>query len=129
MICGLPWTLCVNLRSSKVRAQVARDGTKWQNLALTHMLGSGVRRLDSWKEIAEYLGRDLRTVMRWEQERGLPVHRVPGGKRAVVFAHPEEIERWLEGATTPPLDSAGPDGDGSGSPVASDAPRSGSELA
>ena len=30
-------------------------------------------RLDSWKEIARHLGRDVRTVMRWERERGLPV--------------------------------------------------------
>jgi hypothetical protein len=41
-------------------------------------------RLESWKEIAAYLGRDLRTVMRWEKERSLPVHRVPGGGRAGV---------------------------------------------
>ena len=55
-----------------------------------------MRRLDSWKEIAEYLGRDLRTVMRWEQERGLPVRRVPGGKRSAVFAYPYDIDQWLE---------------------------------
>jgi eukaryotic-like serine/threonine-protein kinase len=52
-------------------------------------------RLDSWKEIAEYLGRDLRTVQRWEDEKGLPVHRVPGGKRQAVFAYRTEIEAWL----------------------------------
>jgi hypothetical protein len=55
--------------------------------------GSG-RRLDSWKEIADYLGRDVRTAIRWEHERGLPVHRVPGGKRGGVFAYAEEIDRW-----------------------------------
>lgn len=53
------------------------------------------RRLDSWKEIAEYLGRDLRTVMRWEQERGLPVRRVPGGKRSAVFAYAHEVDDWM----------------------------------
>ena len=37
------------------------------------------RRLDSWKEVAEYLKRDVRTVSRWELSRGLPVRRVPGG--------------------------------------------------
>ena len=37
-------------------------------------------RLDSWKAIAGHLGRDVRTVLRWEKERGLPVHRVPGGR-------------------------------------------------
>jgi len=54
-------------------------------------------RLDSWKEIAAYLGRDLSTVMRWEKEKNLPVHRVPGGKRHAVFALREEIDVWLLG--------------------------------
>jgi hypothetical protein len=53
------------------------------------------QRLDSWKEIAAYLGRDIRTVARWENERGLPVHRVPGGQRHAVFAYTAEIDRWL----------------------------------
>jgi hypothetical protein len=52
-------------------------------------------RLDSWKEIAHYLGRDVRTVIRWERDRGLPVSRVPGGKRSRVFAHPDELDHWL----------------------------------
>ncbi len=53
------------------------------------------QRLDSWKEIATYLGRDLRTVRRWEKEKGLPVHRVPGGERQAVFAYATEIDGWL----------------------------------
>jgi serine/threonine-protein kinase len=53
------------------------------------------RRLDSWKEIANYLARDVRTVIRWEKERGLPVHRVPGGKKAAVFAFVETLDAWL----------------------------------
>ena len=55
------------------------------------------RRLDSWKEIAEYLGRDVRTAIRWEHERGLPVHRVPGERRGVVFAYTSEIDEWRSG--------------------------------
>ncbi len=51
-------------------------------------------RLDSWKEIARYLGRDVRTVIRWE-DRGLPVHRVPGGKVSRVFAFTQELDAWL----------------------------------
>jgi TolB-like protein len=54
-------------------------------------------RLDSWKEIASYLGRDVRTVIRWEKDRALPVHRMPGGKRQAVYAYPGEIEAWLAG--------------------------------
>jgi TolB-like protein/Tfp pilus assembly protein PilF len=57
-------------------------------------------RLDSWKAIADYLGRDVRSVQRWESERGLPVHRIPGAKGGGVFAYTAEIEAWLH--PTPP---------------------------
>src|SRR5260370_17847373 len=53
-----------------------------------------VRRLDSWKEIAAFFGRDERTVKRWEKERGMPIHRLPGVARSPVFAYPEELSRW-----------------------------------
>ena len=56
------------------------------------------RRLDSWKEIAEFCDRDVRTVLRWEKHRGLPVYRIPGGGR--VFAYTFEVERWLCGGWT-----------------------------
>jgi hypothetical protein len=55
------------------------------------------RRLDSWKEIADYLDRDIRTVIRWEKTKELPVHRVPGGQRQSVFAYTAEIDGWLHG--------------------------------
>src|SRR6266850_5054484 len=53
-------------------------------------------RLDSWKEIAAYLKRDVRTVIRWEKERELPVRRVPGGHKQAVFAYRDEIDTWLQ---------------------------------
>ena len=53
------------------------------------------RRLDSWKEIATFFGREERTVKRWEKERGLPVHRVPGPARSGVFAYTAELSEWL----------------------------------
>lgn len=53
-------------------------------------------RLDSWKEIAGWLGRTVRTAIRWEKERGLPIHRVPGGERNAVFAYRHELEAWLQ---------------------------------
>jgi len=52
-------------------------------------------RLDSWKAIAQYLGRDERTVRRWEKTLGLPVRRVPGGRGHSVFAYVHELEAWL----------------------------------
>ena len=55
------------------------------------------RRLDSWKEIAAFFGRAERTVKRWETDRGLPVHRVPGSGRSSVFAYSNELAKWLEG--------------------------------
>ena len=50
--------------------------------------------LDTWKGIASYLGRDVRTVQRWERTRNLPVHRLPGADKAAVFARKSELERW-----------------------------------
>lgn len=52
-------------------------------------------RLDSWKEIASYLGRGVTTVQRWEQENGLPVHRLPHAKKGSVFAYRAELDAWL----------------------------------
>ena len=54
------------------------------------------RRLDSWKEIAAYLGRGVRTVQRWEREEQLPVHRLDHVKGGSVFADPHELTRWWE---------------------------------
>src|SRR4249920_194468 len=53
-------------------------------------------RLDSWKEIAAYLGRGVRTVQRWEREEGLPVHRLAHEKRGSIYARCEELEAWWE---------------------------------
>lgn len=58
--------------------------------------GVGGGRLDSWKAIAAYLGKDAGTVRRWERVRGLPVHRVPGGKGTSVYAYTSEIDAWLK---------------------------------
>jgi len=55
------------------------------------------QRLDSWKEIAAFFARAERTVKRWEVERGLPVHRVPGRGRSAVFAYTNELADWLKG--------------------------------
>ena len=52
-------------------------------------------RLDSWKEIAAFFGRDERTVRRWEKEHALPVHRIPGGSKGRVFAYEGELRQWL----------------------------------
>lgn len=53
-------------------------------------------RLDSWKQIAAYFDRDVRTVQLWEKEEGLPIHRHLHKSRASVYAHPHELEAWLQ---------------------------------
>jgi hypothetical protein len=51
--------------------------------------------LTSWKEIAAYFGKGVRTVQRWEQQFGLPVSRPRNSRKGVVFASPDELDRWL----------------------------------
>jgi tetratricopeptide (TPR) repeat protein len=77
------------------------------------------KRLDSWKEIAAFFGRDERTLSRWEKEQGLPVHRLPG-TRGRVYAYTDELTAW---SATPRNALAGvaedrsaaqPDAEGSG---------------
>jgi len=52
-------------------------------------------RLDSWKAIAAYLNRDVRTAHRWERNEGLPVHRHQHSSRGTVYAYASEIDDWL----------------------------------
>jgi len=75
---------------------------------------TGRKRLDSWKEIAAFFGRDERTANRWEKELGLPIHRLPGTKGR-VYAYTEELSAWSAepknaGAALPGYDSAGQPG-------------------
>jgi PAS domain-containing protein len=51
--------------------------------------------LNSWKEIADYLRRSVRTVQRWEARFGLPVRHRPG-ERTSVFALQAELDSWLQ---------------------------------
>ena len=65
---------------------------------VTHSSEDGLRdqALTSWKEIAQYLSRGIRTVQRWEAELGLPVHRRDGKKRGCVVALRSELDAWLK---------------------------------
>ena len=53
------------------------------------------RVLNSWKEIATYLGRGVRTVQRYERDAHLPVRRLPGKPRGTVIAFPKDLDDWL----------------------------------
>lgn len=51
--------------------------------------------LTSWKEIARYMGKGVRTVQRWEQEFGLPVRRPLGSDKKAVLARPSDLDSWV----------------------------------
>jgi hypothetical protein len=51
-------------------------------------------RLDSWKEIAAYLKRDVTTVQRWEKREGMPVHRHLHDKLGSVYAFRTDLDAW-----------------------------------
>ena len=53
-------------------------------------------RLDSWKEIAAYLKRDVTTAQRWEKREGMPVHRHLHDKGGSVYALTEELDAWIQ---------------------------------
>jgi TolB-like protein/thioredoxin-like negative regulator of GroEL len=65
-----------------------------RGLRMTHASDSTTDRLDSWKEIAAYLRRGVRTVRRWEREEGLPVHRHVHRVLGSVYAFKSEIDLW-----------------------------------
>ena len=53
-----------------------------------------IDRLDSWKEIAAYVKRDVTTVQRWEKREGMPVHRHLHDRMGSVYAFREELDAW-----------------------------------
>ncbi len=57
-------------------------------------------RLDSWKEIAAYLKKEVRTVQRWEKSLGLPVRRLAHGKLGTVFAYKSDLDAWWQESQT-----------------------------
>jgi hypothetical protein len=59
----------------------------------------GSERLDSWKEIAAYLGRQVRTLHLWEKAEKLPVHRHIHSKRGTVYAFKSELDAWKQART------------------------------
>jgi TolB-like protein/Tfp pilus assembly protein PilF len=69
------------------------------------------RRLESWKEIAAYLRRDITTARRWEKQERLPVYRLQHSKLGSIYAYTSELDSWrdqqaLGGATDAPAAEA-----------------------
>jgi TolB-like protein len=59
-------------------------------------------RLDSWKEIAAYLGREVRTVQGWEKNEGLPIHRHQHARQGSVYAFKSELDAWRKARAESP---------------------------
>lgn len=51
--------------------------------------------LTSWKDIARYMGKGVRTVQRWELDFGLPVRRPQGSNKKAVLARPSDLDAWV----------------------------------
>src|ERR1700678_4518086 len=51
-------------------------------------------RLNSWKEVARYLQRNVRTVQIWEDQEDLPIHRHFHKRQGSIFAFRCEIDAW-----------------------------------
>jgi len=67
------------------------------------------KKLVSWKEIAAHLGREVRTVQRWEKSEGLPVRRHEHRKKCTVYAYASELDEWFrkrQPADDPEADAA-----------------------
>ena len=78
---------------------------------MTNESGNPRTRLDTWGEIARYLGVETRTAQRWQKHLGLPVHKGAGGQR--THAYTDEVDAWQQSREHKlPTD----DGDASGEP-------------
>src|SRR5262245_20506679 len=71
-----------------VESRDARTGTP-------SLAGDRGARLDSWKEIAAYVKRDVRTLQRWEKTAGLPVRRMQKPGLRAVYAYTADLDHWL----------------------------------
>jgi hypothetical protein len=112
-ICGAPGRL-VELRTSPGRNEVDAE-QPLSNSAAAPTEDNRPDRLESWKEIASYLRRDISTVQRWEKREGMPVHRHVHDKRGSVYAFARDLDAWWQSrgarleeeepdqATLPPL--------------------------
>lgn len=69
---------------------------------------SSRERLDSWKEIAAYLHRDVTTVQRWEKREGMPVHRHLHDRMGSVYGFRAELDAWMRSRKTPGTEPSSP---------------------
>jgi hypothetical protein len=109
----------MDLRKAAIAEVYSSKTGKRQRTVAPSTLERNRDRLDSWKQIAVYLDREVRSVQRWEKREGLPVHRHPHLKGSTVYAFKSEIDGWLRGRAQT-LSRA--------HPVLKDSKRTGNEL-
>ena len=85
----------MDLRNTTIAEVCAPKGDRVQRTTVPSRVGPDKERLDSWKEIAVYLDREVRTVQRWGKHEDLPVLRQFHGKGCTVYAFKSEIDAWL----------------------------------
>jgi len=64
-------------------------------------------RLDSWKQIAVYLNRDVTTVQRWEKREAMPVHRHLHDRMGSVYAFGAELDEWARSRSRAATENSG----------------------
>ena len=87
----------MSLRKATIAEACSPKTAGLQRRAGASGLGSNKERLDSWKQIAVYLNREVRTVQRWEKRQDMPVHRHTHLKSSTVYAFKTDIDVWLAG--------------------------------
>ena len=87
----------MDLRNAAIADVYGSKTNKLQRTVGSSTLERNRDRLDSWKQIAVYLDREVRSVQRWEKRERLPVHRHPHLKGSTVYAFKSEIDGWLRG--------------------------------
>src|SRR5688572_33248848 len=92
-------TRAFHLRTDRKEGQ---SGPRGDTLRIVPMATAHADRLDSWKEIAAYLNRSVRTVRRWERDEGLPVHRHMHQTLGSVYAEKSELDAWRDALSRAP---------------------------
>lgn len=85
----------MDLRNTNMAGVRAPRAGRMQRTTVPSRLEPNRERLDSWKEIAFYLEREVRTAQRWEKHEDLPVRRQFHRKACTVYAFKSEIDAWL----------------------------------
>jgi Tol biopolymer transport system component len=91
----------VPLPSRKATIAASRTWRTNEEIAMTAPPSVKPDRLDSWKEIAAYLNRDVTTVQRWEKREGMPVHRHLHDRMGSVYAYQAELDAWTRSRNSP----------------------------